>query len=180
MKLLTALIGLVLLAVNVNGQPLNFNKKTKIYLVRHAEKEAGTDPVLTDVGKKRAGDLMRRLKNKHINRLYVTQYRRTQMTGDSLRILLKIDTVHYIADTLCDDLVSSIMKHNDFGKSILIIAHSNTIPKIIRKLGVHGFPQTNIPDEEFDNLFFVTYKNSKARITKMKYGNKSGVSSVMQ
>jgi len=153
---------------------------TRIFIVRHAEKEAGKDPLLTAAGNARGGDLLRALKNEGIQKIYTSRTRRTQMTGDSMRIQLGIDTVHYTADTLCDDLINTIMAHSDFGKTILIIAHSNTIPKIIRKLGVLDYPQTDIPDAEFDNLFLITYKNEKARVKVMKYGDKSGASAAMQ
>jgi phosphohistidine phosphatase SixA len=109
---------------------------TRIFIVRHAEKETGKDPLLTAAGKARSGDLMRRLQHEGIQKIYVSRTRRSQDTADSLRIQLNIDTVHYTADTLCDNLVGAIMEHRDFGKTILIIAHSNTIPQIIRKLGV--------------------------------------------
>ncbi len=153
---------------------------TKIFIVRHAEKEVGKDPALTQVGFTRAGDLLRALNSEGIQKIYVSQYRRTQMTGDSLRIQMGVDTVHYSADTVCDHLVNSILEHRDFGKTILIIGHSNTLPKIIRKLGVLDYPQNDIPDNEFDNLYMITYKNGKAKVKKMKYGEKSGVSATMK
>jgi phosphohistidine phosphatase SixA len=153
---------------------------TKIFIVRHAEKETGKDPLLTPAGNARAGDLMRVLQNEGIQKIYVSQYRRTQNTGDSLRLQLKIDTVHYAADTLCENLINAIMEHSDFGKTILIIGHSNTLPQIIRKLGVTDYPYGDIPDNEFDNLFVVTYKKEKAKLKKMKYGAKSGASAAMQ
>ena len=153
---------------------------TKIFIVRHAEKETGKDPLLTAAGNTRAGDLMRALQNEGIQKIYVSQYRRTQNTGDSLRLQLKIDTVHYLADTLCDNLINTIMEHSDFGKTILIIAHSNTVPQIIRKLGVTDYPFGDLPDNEFDNLFVITYKKEKAKLKAMKYGAKLGVSADMQ
>ena len=153
---------------------------TKIFIVRHAEKETGKDPVLTPAGNTRAGDLMRTLQNEGIQKIYVSQYRRTQNTGDSLRLQFKIDTVHYAADTICDNLINAIMEHGDFGKTILIIGHSNTLPQIIRKLGVTDYPYGDIPDNEFDNLFMITYKKEKAKLKKMKYGAKSGASAAMQ
>jgi broad specificity phosphatase PhoE len=154
--------------------------ETRIFIVRHAEKLSGNDPRLTPEGNTRAGDLVRTLQNEGIQKIYVSQYRRTQNTGDSMRIHLKIDTVHYAADTLCDNLIYSIMEHWDFGKTILIIAHSNTIPQIIRKFGVLDYPFGDIPDKEYDNLFLITYKNQKAKIKLMKYGAKSGDSAAMQ
>lgn len=153
---------------------------TKIFIVRHGEKEAGNDPSLNAAGKKRAGDLMKALQNDGVQKIYVSQYRRTQQTADSLRLQLGIDTVHYVADTICDNLINSIMQHNDFGKTILIIAHSNTIPQIIRKFGVRDFPYGDIPDVEFNNLYLITYKKEKARLKKMKFGASSNESSTMQ
>ncbi|HEX2682828.1 MAG TPA: histidine phosphatase family protein, partial [Ferruginibacter sp.] len=96
---------------------------TRIFIVRHAEKETGNDPLLTPGGNKRAGDLVRALQNEGIQKIYVSKTRRSQNTGDSLRIQLKIDTVHYVADTLCDKLINAIIEHSDFGKTILVIAH---------------------------------------------------------
>jgi len=154
--------------------------ETRIFIVRHAEKLSGKDPLLTPEGNKRAGDLMRTLQNEGIQKIYVSQYRRTQNTGDSMRIRLKIDTVHYTADTVCDNLIYAIMEHWDFGKTILIIAHSNTIPQIIRKFGVLEYPYGDIADNDYDNLFLITYKKEKARIKLMKYGARSGVSAAMQ
>lgn len=153
---------------------------TKIFIVRHAEKETGNDPVLTAAGNTRAGDLMRALQNENIQKIYVSRTRRSQNTADSLRLQLKIDTVHYTADTVCDNLINSIIQHSDFGKTILIIAHSNTIPQIIRKLGVVDYPYGNIPDNNHDQLFIVTYKKEKAKLKTMKYGAESGVSAAMQ
>lgn len=153
---------------------------TRIFIVRHAEKESGKDPVLTPAGNARAGDLMRALQFEDVQKIYVSQYKRTQMTADSMHLQLNIKTVQYTADTVCDNLVNTIMEHRDFGKTILIVAHSNTIPQIIRKFGVTDYPFGDIPDNEFDNLFLVTYKKEKARLKKMKYGAKSGVSAAMQ
>jgi phosphohistidine phosphatase SixA len=153
---------------------------TKIFIVRHAEKGTGNDPLLTPAGNKRAGDLMRALQNAGIQRIYVSQYRRTQNTGDSLRIQLKIDTVIYLADTICNNLINTIMAHSDFGKTILIIAHSNTIPQIIRKFGVNNYPYGDIPDNDFDNLFLITYKAGKAKLKITKFGAKSAASAAMK
>lgn len=178
MKLGLLIIAFFTFHSNIFGQ--NKKSETKIYIVRHAEKEAGKDPLLTAAGNKRAGDLMRSLQDASIEKTYVSQYRRTQNTGDSLRLQFNIDTVHYSADTLCDELVASIMEHSDFGKTILVIAHSNTIPQIIRKFGVADYPYGDIADNDYDNLFMITYRNGKAKLKLAKYGAKSGASAPMQ
>ena len=153
---------------------------TRIFIVRHGEKETGNDPLLTPAGNKRAGDLARALQNEGIQKIYVSKTRRSQNTADSLRIQSRIDTVHYVADTLCDKLINAIMEHSDFGKTILIVAHSNTIPQIIRKFGVKDYPYGDIPDNDFDDLFLITYKKGKAKLKAMKYGARSGVSAPMK
>jgi len=168
------------------AQPVEgITNSSRIYIVRHAEKvtgkDAGKDPFLTTAGYVRAGDLLRVLKNKEISRIYVSQYRRTQLTADSLRIQLGIDTVQYLADTVCDDLLRRIQNKDDMGKKILIVAHSNTIPFIIRKLGLTGIPVIEIADNEYDKLFLVKKKRKQLVMVKSSYGQPStGLSSPMK
>ncbi len=161
-------------------QDLSFPDNTNIYLVRHAEKDSGRDPLLTEAGKKRAGDLMRVLKGKQIARIYVTNYKRSWMTADSIRIRSGIDTSYYTADTTGEGLINEIKRNNDFGKTILVIGHTNTIPPIIRALGIKDYALHDLPDEEFDNLFLVKYKSNKAFLEHKKYGDASGTSAPMK
>ncbi len=178
MKYASIVLGLLMTANSLFGQ--QENAPTRIFIVRHAEKETGKDPVLSPAGYKRAGDLYRTLQNEGIQKIYVSRTRRSQLTADSLRIQQNIDTVHYTADTICDELINTIIEHKDFGKTILIIAHSNTISHILLKLGVSDFPAGDLPDTAFDNLFLVTYKKEKARLKQMKYGDRSGNSASMK
>jgi len=177
MKNIFSLVLLLLLQQIVIAQlPKKVSSKTALYFVRHGEKLSGKDPVLTGAGNKRAGELMRILKDKHIKRIYVTQFKRTQMTGDSLRIQLGIDTVHYNADTIGTDLFNKIAFQKDFNTHILIIGHSNTIDDYIRKAGVKEYPKIDIPDNEFDNIYKVYYRRPflfcklKAHVKAWKYG----------
>ncbi len=164
----------------INAQLITFKTNAKIYLVRHAEKLSGDDPLLTTEGSKRAGDLMRELKGKKIDRIYVTEYRRTQHTGDSLRIQMGIDTVLYLSDTSCIDLISKLKANQDLNSNILIIGHSNTLPTIIRKLGLSDYPAEDIPSNEFDNLFLITFKKGRPSLGKAKFGQPSGASALMK
>lgn len=178
---------LVLLHLAAAAQlPAGVSGKTIIYFVRHAEKENGNDPVLTPDGNKRAGSLAQSLKDKNIRRIYVTQFRRTQMTADSMRLLLGIDTVHYQADNDGADLFKKIAAHHDFNGAILVIGHSNTIPHYIKNAGVNNYPQANIPDNEFGLLFKVNYRRPflfsryKAHVKINRYGAASAASATMQ
>lgn len=161
--------------LNAQSQPAIGNK-TNIYIVRHAEKQAGEDPLLTPEGNIRAGDLMRTLKNKRIKRIYVSQFKRTQQTADSMFLQLGIDTVLYNADVSCTDLFNTIEKNHDWNKHILIISHSNIMQKIILKLGVTDFPQQNIHANEFDNLYLVRFKHKQPFLQQSKYGKPTNAS----
>ena len=60
-----------------HGPKLNPNGSvTTVYMVRHAEKEKGDDPALTDNGKKRAERLAKLLKNENVVKVYSTETRR--------------------------------------------------------------------------------------------------------
>jgi broad specificity phosphatase PhoE len=171
----------ILTCVNLSiGQVrIPFTKSAKVFIVRHAEKQDGDDPQLTDDGKKRAGDLMRKLRNEKIKRIYVTEFKRTQQTGDSLQLKKGIDTIQVKADTNCISLFTAVKKHKDWNKPILIITHSNIIQNIIYKLGITTFPQRNIPANEFDNLYIITFKKGKPVLKHSKYGKPSGASALM-
>jgi phosphohistidine phosphatase SixA len=174
MKKFIGIIAMLFACCQLYAQiPNGIQSTAKIFIVRHAEKESGTDPGLTDAGKKRAGDLLQLLRYKGIQRIYTSQFKRTQMTGDSLRLQLNIDTVHYAADTTGDDIYSKILSKGDGGKHILIIGHSNTVLKIIRKLGAVNFPAGNIPDEQFNNLYIITFKKGRAVVRAITYGSPS-------
>lgn len=147
-----------------------FLQKRSFYIVRHAEKDTGNNPAISAAGKKRAGDLYRELKNKKIDLIFVSQFRRTAMTADSLRIYKNIDSVHYTADAASDLLFKQINASAAKAKNILIIGHSNTLPSIIRKAGVENYIQKEIPDHEYDNLFIVKQKKGKAVLHAKKYG----------
>jgi len=81
----------------------------------------------------------------------------------------KTDTIHYRADNSGDDLLQKLSKKKKPG-NILIIGHSNTIPGILKRLGVTALDISEIPDNEYDNLFVVTVKNKKVSLKWLKYG----------
>jgi phosphohistidine phosphatase SixA len=186
MKYAFLLLLLTMATCAIAQLPAGVSSKTVFYFVRHAEKLGGNDPALTDNGNKRAGDLMRYLQHKNVKHIYATQYKRTQMTGDSLRLQLGIDTVIYKAEESGADLFTKIANRGDLRKTILVIGHSNTVPDYIKKAGVENYSVTDIPDNEFDNIYKVYYKRAflfwplKAHVKKSKYGMTSAASAAMQ
>lgn len=144
-----------------------------IYVVRHAEKDSGNNPVLSAEGRQRAGDLYRTLKNKKIDLIFVSQYRRTALTADSLRIRQNIDTVHYKADASGDDLFEMLDEKATGATNILIVGHSNTIPAIVRRAGAQDYTTKELDENEYDKLFIVTHKKNKTSLKIKKYGKAS-------
>ncbi|MBP6431414.1 MAG: histidine phosphatase family protein [Ferruginibacter sp.] len=164
-----------LLTLTTLAQKPIFKAGTTIYLVRHTEKDTGNNPPLTQAGFERAGDLMRYLQNKNVSKIYSTKYKRTNQTADSLKLAQNLTTIIYEADTIGNDLVAKIKANGDEGKTILVVGHSNTVPKLIRRLGVTTFAMQNLPDTEFDNLFILRYKKRKVLFKGTKYGEHSGL-----
>lgn len=152
-----------------------FKGKRTYYLVRHAEKDTvgGNNPAISVIGQKRAGDLYRILKKKNIDLIMATQYKRTGMTADSLRLYNKIDSLQYGADATGNKMVEVLIARSGKAKNILIVGHSNTVPVMIRKLGVAGYTVKELADTAYDDLFIVKVKNGKATLEQKKYGTSS-------
>lgn len=144
-------------------------KETTIFLVRHADKAAtaGDDPPLSELGRKRANALRHALEKTGVSAIYATQFQRTQQTVEPLAQALKIPVTKIDAAS-SDKLVAQIREKHS-GETILIAGHSNTVPAIIKSLGVAGAPA--IADTEFDNLFVVTIgEKGRATLMHLRYG----------
>lgn len=141
-----------------------FNPVTTVILVRHAEKGAGQDPPLLDIGFKRAGALAHVVSAAGVDAIIVSQALRTRQTADSAAILLGItpDIV-----SAANEVVSRI-KSDHQGEVVLVVGHSDTVPEIIEGLGISSPPAIG---NEFDNLFIVhRHKYGPAKLTHLKYG----------
>ena len=132
-----------------------FAQSPTIFLVRHAERAdtaAGismTDPSLSDAGRLRAGSLERMLRDAGISAIFVTEFKRTQETAAPLAKTAGV-TPTVITSKEVPALVAKLKQHA--GRA-LVVGHSNSVPEIIKALGVTT-PVT-IADTEFDNLFIV-------------------------
>ncbi|MFN2475744.1 MAG: histidine phosphatase family protein [Chthoniobacterales bacterium] len=134
--------------------------QSQIFIARHAEKAATAadpkDPELSDAGRARAESLARILRDAGLTAVYATEYKRTQQTGIPAAQAAGIDVTTVPADET-DALVAQL--HNVKG-SALVIAHSNTIPAIIKAFGIDT-PIT-VDENDYDNLFVVVEALSHA------------------
>jgi broad specificity phosphatase PhoE len=122
-----------------------------VFLVRHAERAEGEDPPLTEAGKSRADALARTLRDARIDAIYTSEARRTIETAKPLAdqngLSIKMTPA---AETSA--LVRAVLSEQA-GKRVLIVGHSNTLPAIMRELGVTT--AIHIAESAFDNLFVV-------------------------
>lgn len=163
----------ILISLSFAAKAQNTADHQTFFIIRHAEKDTGSNPPLSAEGKLRAGDLYKILKNKHIDRIYSTKYLRTKMTGDSLRIYAGIPMVIYKADTTGIGLLEEMKVQDEKSKNILIIGHSNTLVPIAKALGVTHVSMEEVHENEFDNMFIVTKKKGVVSLRIIKYGKQS-------
>ena len=123
--------------------------QSTIFIVRHAEKATGggNDPDLSRAGRARAKSLAGILKEVGITAIYATEFKRTQETAAPLAKIIGIDVVR-IPGKSTANLVTKL--HNLQGNAALVVGHSNTIPLLIKALGInapignHSFRATGI------------------------------------
>ncbi len=128
---------------------------TKIYIVRHAEKNGTTSnaDLKTPEGYARANVLKDSLNKLSLTSIFSTNTSRTIHTAEPTANSKHLPvTIYNDADSLVDQL---LLKKN---KTFLIVGHSNTIPNMIRHLGLDPGFEGNIPDNDFDNLFVIIKK----------------------
>ena len=133
-----------------------------IFLVRHAEKAAApagpttpqsqmmaNDPPLSAAGEARAAKLAAMLKSAGIGAIYTTEFKRTRQTAAPLAEALKLKPVMAAAKDP-DPLVARLRAS---AVNALVVGHSNSVPELLKKLGVKE--AVTIGDNDYDDLFIV-------------------------
>lgn len=144
---------LTLLLMNISSA----QETTTIYLIRHAEKaDASPDTELSEAGKARVQKWKTYFNNKDIAAIYSTPYKRTTATVQPLATANKLTITPYSPSEL--DLKTIADKHT--GKSVLMVGHSNTIPKYINKL-LRENKYPDIDESEFGYVYIVTIKGNE-------------------
>ena len=141
-----------------------------IILVRHAERSGAmsADPPLTSAGEERAKVLAQVLKDSGIDRIYVTELRRTQQTAEPVAARLHLKPI-VVAAKDTDALLTQLRELSD-DQTVLVIGHSNTLPLIVDRLGGGSIPP--MPETEYDRLIVLVTSPSggKAHVVTLRYG----------
>jgi broad specificity phosphatase PhoE len=123
-----------------------------IVVVRHAEKAStgGNNPELSVAGQKRAEALARILRDSQITSVFVTEFKRTEQTAaPTARAAHVSPTVVPAGDT--PGLVSKLRALNG---NALVVGHGNTIPDLVKALGI-ATPIT-VPEDDYTEIFLVS------------------------
>lgn len=132
---------------------------TTVFVMRHAEKLASDpgdkDPLLAPAGEARALELAQQFgnapKGQSLDAIIVTQLRRTQDTVRPLANRLGIPVIVVPAE---DPAGAAKRALHDFrGGRVLIVGHSDTVPKIVKALS--GTEVGPMSDTEYGILYVV-------------------------
>ena len=129
------------------------------WLFRHAETapEDEPNPHLSEAGLERATKLADMVGK--IDRVYATEYRRTQQTAAILADMNGLPIVPYDPS----DMASLAAEVRAFEGTVAIAGHSNTTPMLVHLLG--GNPQSAIDSHEYDRVYHLHWDSAQSPVT---------------
>jgi broad specificity phosphatase PhoE len=135
-----------------------------IFVVRHAEKatSGGNDPDLSESGHKRAEALARVLKDSQITAIFVTEFKRTQQTAAPTA------NAAHVKPTVVQstDSAGLVDKLRGLEGNALVVGHGNTIPALIKALGIDA--AVSVADNDYTEIFVLTLGDSR-RLLRLHY-----------
>jgi broad specificity phosphatase PhoE len=122
-----------------------------IFIVRHAEKAStgGKDPDLSVEGQKRAAALAHILKDSQITSVFVTELKRTQETAAPTARAAHVSPTVVPAN----DIGALVGKLRALNGNALVVGHGNTIPDLLKALGI--VTPVTIPEDDYTEIFAV-------------------------
>jgi broad specificity phosphatase PhoE len=145
MKHLALILSIPLLLVTyANAAPV-------VFIVRHAEKATtgGKDPDLSIEGQKRADALAQILKDSKITAVFVTEFKRTQATAAPTAKAAHVSPTVVPAN----DVGALVEKLRALNSNALVVGHANTIPDLLKALGIATL--VSIPEDDYTEIFAV-------------------------
>ena len=127
------------------------NAAPVVFIVRHAEKAStsGKDPDLSVEGQKRADALAHILKDSQITSIFVTEFKRTQQTAAPTA-----NAAHVTPTVVpANDIGALVEKLRALNGNALVIGHGNTIPDLLKALGITT--AVSIPEDDYTEIFAV-------------------------
>src|SRR5438046_1505346 len=135
-----------------------------VVIVRHAEKatDGGRDPDLSLAGRARADELARILRDSGITAIFTSEFKRTQETAAPTATLVGVAPTVVAAK----DRDALVAKLHQLSGNALVVGHGDTIPNIIKALGINS--PINIPDADYSELLIITL-GDKPQLFRLHY-----------
>lgn len=127
------------------------SKKWTFILVRHGEKQPGDNPQLTEQGIQRAERLAKMLEHIPLNKVYSTNYQRTQLTAKPTAENHNLSVTSYDPSDL-DTFSQQLLMYSG---NYLIVGHSNTTAALADKLSQSLESNGADYEEDFDRLYLI-------------------------
>ncbi len=153
---ISLLLSLWVVLGTVAAVPAFSEDSTTFVLVRHAEKDSGANPRLTQAGDERAQALRGVLADAGVVAIYATEWCRTALTAEPtaehLGLEIRIQDNGRPGDQLADCGLTGATNRLDTGVAtvgdladhlrathasgvVLVVGHSNTVPELVEALG---------------------------------------------
>jgi broad specificity phosphatase PhoE len=143
---------------------------TVVVLVRHAEKAPveGNDPPLSEAGEARAQTLAQTLRGMRFDAVIATERQRTQATARPVAQAHGLTPeIIALAGPHVENVAASVRRHA--GQTVLVVGHSNTVPRIVHALG--GPQLRDLCEPEFSHLYVMVLKDgAPPRLEQRTYG----------
>ncbi|THH41591.1 SixA phosphatase family protein [Neolewinella litorea] len=138
-----------------------------LILVRHAEKQFGHDPELTEEGTLRAQRLADMLRTVELDAVYSSDTKRTRLTAAPAAQQAQLKARLYDPNAL--NYFARQLRNRHPGETVLVVGHSNTTPELANLLaGTDSIPRFS--ELDYGNLLIVSLPPiGKARILKLRY-----------
>jgi len=162
---------LFLVALGAAAWLFDARATTVVFVVRHAETDAGTDPdpPLSVDGRERAARLAKALSQaqpvRGLDTIFASESQRTQQTVDPLSQAFKLP-VNVVPSATWGDLPKRI-KRQHRGEFVLVAGSANTLPPVIEALSGQ---KVTVREDEYDALFVIFVPQiSKTKVVRLRY-----------
>jgi broad specificity phosphatase PhoE len=137
-----------------------------VVLIRHAERGTGADPALTAAGQARATLLAGMLQDANLGAVFVTDTLRSRQTGTPAAQGAGLQPIVY--DATDATALATTIRASHPGRTVLVVAHSNTVDDIAAALGAGGVAE--LADTQFDRMFVISRSWCGTRLLRLRYG----------
>jgi len=138
---------------------------TTVIIIRHAEKDTGANPSITQAGLQRAEQIPSKFKQLKPDEIYSSPYLRCIQTATPWAKQAGVEVKKYDPKNLFE--LSDYIKKSA-GKTIVVVGHSNTNPQLVNLL-IGDDSYNSLPDTDYETMYQVTIKNNSTKVKVLRF-----------